>query len=153
VRVLLDTNILTRSAEPADTDHPVAVDAVAILRTQGHELCLVPQNLYEYWAVSTRPAAQNGRGKSPDEVRLEFAFLKAHFTVLADNSRVLVEWENLVSTYKVIGKSSHDARLAAAMLSHGVAHILTFNDGDFRRYAGITPVLPERVHVPPGSAS
>ena len=68
MKVLLDTNILTRSAEPAATDHQTAVDAVASLRTQGHDLCLVPQNYYEFWVVSTRPVAQNGRGKTPDEV-------------------------------------------------------------------------------------
>jgi len=44
-----------------------------------------------------------------------------------------------------MGKPSHDARLVAAMLAHGVTHILTFNDTDFRRYAGITPVVPAAI--------
>lgn len=57
MRVLVDTNILIRLAEPADPDHKTAVAAAAAVRAQGHELCLVPQNLYEFWAVSTRPAA------------------------------------------------------------------------------------------------
>jgi predicted nucleic acid-binding protein len=145
MRVLVDTNIFIRLAEPADPDHQTTVDAVSALRTQGHELCLVPQNLYEFWVVSTRPAAQNGRGKTPDEVAAEFSFLKTHFTVLPDTPAVFPEWETLVTTYKVIGKPAHDARLVAAMLAHGVTHILTFNGGDFRRYAGITPVVPAAV--------
>ena len=28
------------------------------------------------------------------------------------------------------------------MLAHGVTHLLTFNDADFRRCAGITPLPP-----------
>jgi predicted nucleic acid-binding protein len=142
MRVLLDTNILTRTAEPSDKDHKTAVDAVATLKARGHELCLVPQNFYEFWVVSTRPIAQNGRGKTPDEVAAEFAFLKPLFTILPENQSVFAEWETLVSTHKVIGKTAHDARLAAAMLVHGVTHILTFNDSEFRRYVGITPTNP-----------
>jgi hypothetical protein len=45
MRVLLDTNILTRGHEPPDKDHKTAVDAVSTLRAQGHDLYLVPQNL------------------------------------------------------------------------------------------------------------
>jgi predicted nucleic acid-binding protein len=145
MRVLVDTNILIRLAEPADPDHKTAVDAASALRAQGHEPCLAPQNLYEFWVVSTRPATQNGRGKSPDEVAAEFSFLKTHFTLLPDTPAVLPEWETLVTTYKVIGKPAHDARLVAAMLAHGVTHLLTFNDADFRRYADITPLPPAAV--------
>ena len=62
--------------------------------------------------VSTRPAARNGRGKTPDEVAAEFSFLKTHFTVLPDTPAVFPEWgtKTLVTTYKVIGKPAHDAR-------------------------------------------
>jgi|SRR5262245_2685867 len=147
MRVLLDTNILTRSHEPADKEYKAAVDAVATLRGQGHDLCVVPQNVYEFWAVSTRPLAQNGRGKTPDEVTAELAFLKTHFTVLPDTPAIFPEWEKLVTTYKVIGKPSHGARLVAARLAHGVMHLLTFNDADFRRYAGITLLPPASVVV------
>jgi hypothetical protein len=111
MRILLDTNILTRLAEPADQDHKLAVDSVAILRSQGHDLCLIPQNFYEFWVVSTRPTAQNGRGKTPEEVTAEFVFFKHHFTLLNDNQLIFGEWQNLVSTHKVIGKPAHDESL------------------------------------------
>jgi predicted nucleic acid-binding protein len=149
MRVLLDTNILTRSSEPTDKDHKTAVDAVANLKAQGNELCLVPQNFYEFWVVSTRPVAQYGRGKSPDEVAAEFAFLKPLFTILPENQMVFPEWEKLVTTYKVMGKTAHDARLVAAMIAHGVSHILTFNDSEFRRYASIIPIPPGAVSASP----
>ena len=109
MKILVDTNILVRSADPTDKDYQVAVDAVAALKSQGHKLCLVPQNYYEFWVVSTRPIAQNGRGKSPDEVNAEFAFFQARFTLLNDNQLVFGEWQNLVSVHKVLGKTAHDA--------------------------------------------
>jgi predicted nucleic acid-binding protein len=145
MRILLDTNILSRLAEPGNPAHKTTFDALANLRTQGHELCLVPQNFYEYWVVSTRPAAQNGRGKTPDEMIAEFATLKPLFTLLPDTPAIFPHWEGLVATYKVAGKPAHDARLVAAMLAHSVTHVLTFNDADFRRFAGITPIVPASV--------
>ena len=144
MRILIDTNVLIRSADPADKDYKTAVDAVAALRSQGHELCLVPQNYYEFWVVSTRPVAQNGRGKTPDEGVAEFGFFNLHFTLLNDNP-MIGEWEKLVTAHKVVGKPAHDARLVAAMTAHSVNHLLTFNDADFRRYTNITPVSPTRV--------
>ena len=39
--VLLDTNILTRSAQPAHPMQKTALDAVSILKTRGEDLCIV----------------------------------------------------------------------------------------------------------------
>ena len=149
MNVLLDTNVLLRSAEPGHAQHQQARDATDLLGKQGHTLCLVPQNFYEFWVVSTRPLAQNGRGKAPDEVLAEFAFLESHFAVFPDTPAVFDEWKKLMAAYKTTGKPSHDARFVAAMLAHGITHILTFNDQDFRRYAGITPISPAGVTAPP----
>jgi len=46
---LLDTNVLTRAIQHSHPQHKESVDAVAALRRQGEELCLVPQNFYEFW--------------------------------------------------------------------------------------------------------
>ena len=43
------------------------------------------------------------------------------------------------------GVQVHDARLAAAMYVHGVAHILTLNVADFSRFSGLTPVHPNQL--------
>lgn len=142
---LLDTNVLLRSMEPGHPQHREAADSIDLLGRQGHTLCLVPQNFYEFWVVSTRPVAQNGRGKTPDEVLVEFSFLESHFAVFADTATVFFEWKRLMAAHKVAGKPSHDARLVAAMLAHGITHLLTFNDQDFRRYAGVTVTTPAAV--------
>jgi predicted nucleic acid-binding protein len=115
----------------------------------GHTLCVVPQNLYEFWVVCTRPLANNGLGKSVAEAAAEVAKLKTIFTLLDDTPAVFPTWEQLVSTHAVLGKNAHDARLVAAMLVHGVTHLLTFNDADFRRFTAITVLIPTSVLAPP----
>ncbi len=62
MNVLLATNILSRMAQPGQAQHRAAVDATDALQLRGDVLCLVPQVLYEFWSVATRPAAVNGLG-------------------------------------------------------------------------------------------
>ena len=70
--------------------------------------------------------------------------LKRLFT-LRPEAPLHSEWERLITTYRVSGKNSHDARLVAAMTIHGTKSILTFNVQDFTRYAGITVLDPRLV--------
>ncbi|MFB2892837.1 type II toxin-antitoxin system VapC family toxin [Aerosakkonemataceae cyanobacterium BLCC-F50] len=139
---LLDTNILLRSLEPSHPMFAIATTATSILLNRGEELYIAPQNLIEFWNVCTRPKDKNGLGYSVAETKAEVEKLKAIFPLLPDTSAIYTEWERLVSTYEVKGVNVHDARLVAAMLVHGLTHILTFNVEDFRRYAEITPVNP-----------
>ena len=125
--------------------HASAVAAVNLLAQSGEQLCLVPQNLYEFCAVATRPIAANGLGMSVAEAALEIARLRPTFTVLDDVPAILPEWERLVIHYGVVGKNAHDTRLVAAMAVHGIGRILPFNSSDFQRYAGFTVVTPDDV--------
>jgi predicted nucleic acid-binding protein len=145
----LDTNILTRSAQPHHPLHAEAVAAVDALRQQGEALYLVPQNLYEFWVVGTRPAAQNGLGLTAAEAAAEIARLKLLFTLLEDTPALYPEWERLVTHYQVVGKNAHDARLVAAMNVHGITRLLTFNTQDFQRYQGLVVVSPQQILTAP----
>lgn len=62
-----------------------------------------------------------------------------------DNAQVYGRWRGLILIPGVSGTKVHDARLVAAMLAHGLTHILTFNVKDFQRYVplGITVVHPD----------
>jgi hypothetical protein len=53
----LATNILVRTAQPTHSMHRLALDAMAELRRQGEILYVVPQSIYEFWVVCTRPVA------------------------------------------------------------------------------------------------
>jgi predicted nucleic acid-binding protein len=55
------------------------------------------------------------------------------------------EWERLVTLHHVTGKNAHDARLVAAMVVHGITHLLTFNTADFVRFPGVMALDPASV--------
>lgn len=145
MNTLLDTNVLARTVQLSHPMHQLAADALAELRRQGDVLCLVPQNIYELWAVCTRPVAQNGLGMSLAQTQTELARIKTLFTILDDTPAIFPHWEQLVIQYQVQGKNAHDARLVAAMIVHGLSRILTFNVGDFQRYQTITVLEPHKV--------
>ena len=122
-----------------------AATALQRLRAIGDLPVIVPQVIYEYWVVATRPANQNGLGQDPMSTRQavnEFIFI---FLLLRDERGIFARWLDIVSTNLVTGKSAHDARLVAAMKRHGLTHIVTFNTQDFARYNGITVLAPSSV--------
>ena len=145
MRILLDTNILLRQAEPRHPQQRASSDATVELRRRGEELVIVPQVLYEFWSVATRPIEQNGLGMTPGEAHAELAAIQRLFRLLRDERAIYALWEQLVSSIEVHGKQAHDARLAAAMQRHSITHILTFNTSDFARYPGITALSPGHV--------
>lgn len=138
MRWLADTNILLRSAQTA---HPMSGNVnhvVRVLFARGDELFVIAQNLIEFWAVATRPIANNGLGLTVAQAAQELSKLKVLFVILPDTAYILPEWEQLVVNHKVFGKQVYDARLVAAMIVHNVAHLLTFNTADFKRFTTIT---------------
>lgn len=149
MNILVDTNIIARSLQPAHPQQKPAEDAMAALRRHGDSLCVVPQVLYELWVVCTRPATMNGLGKTAAQAAADLATVKATMPLLADTPAILPQWEALVTTHAVLGRNGHDARLVAAMLVHGVTHLLTFNDQDLRRFTAVTVLTPAAVLAPP----
>ena len=142
MRVLLDTNILLRLLNPNDAEYALVRSAIDALAARGNQLCFVPQNLVEFWNVCTRPAGKNGFGLSAAEAGERAKVIESKFLLLADIGRVHAEWRRLAVSYSVVGVQVHDARIAAAMLAHGVTHLLTLNDADFARYPFISVIHP-----------
>ena len=141
MRILLDTNILTRIVNHANPDlRDKAEAALTATRNAGRIPCLVPQNLYEFWSVATRPVTSNGLGMSPQQARDEVDELLPLFPLLRDERSIFEHWLTLVTNHIVSGRPSHDARLVAAMIRHGITHLLTFNPSDFKRFTQIVVV-------------
>jgi predicted nucleic acid-binding protein len=150
MRILADTNILARLAQPSHPHYAIALRALAALDGADHEPVIVPQVLYEFWVVCTRPAAENGLGFTCAQAAREILQAQRFFTLLLDERGIYVRWEQLVSTVEARGKSAHDARLVAAMERHGLTHLLTFNVVHFQRYAGIIILDPaQSAFLPP----
>ncbi|MCC9604851.1 PIN domain-containing protein [Blastopirellula sp. JC732] len=143
MRILVDTSILVRTSQPDAVHFASAVDAVMRLFQSDSEPCIVPQVVYEYWVVATRPAAQNGLNLSVEETTRELDRLSEFFHLLRDERAIFEQWQQLVERYQVQGKNAHDARLVAAMLRHGVKHLLTLNPKDFQRYSEIVVYSPD----------
>ena len=95
--------------------------------------------------VYTRPFEKNGMVRSAADAEAEVNRLKALFPLLLDTPAIYGEWERLVITHAVMGVQVHDTRLVAAMLVHGLSHILTFNTDDFKRFTEITAVHPSKI--------
>jgi predicted nucleic acid-binding protein len=147
MKVLLDTNILARAAEPAHVSHSLANTAIRAIHVRGDEPVVVPQVIYEFWVIATRPLDQNGLGFDVAAAGAELVKIEALFAVLEDTPAILPKWKQLVTQHQVMGKLAHDARLVAAMLVHGLTDMITFNKGDFGRFGGITVRSPQEVIV------
>ncbi|PSB17399.1 PIN domain nuclease [filamentous cyanobacterium CCP1] len=145
MRYLVDSNVLIRLVHRQDSMHPMAQNAYITLRQQNHLLCIVPQNLIEFWAVATRPTGANGLGLTVEEAAHESSLLKGLFTLQLDNPEIYNVWEQLVVKYKVNGKQAHDTRLVASMIAHQIPHLLTFNVADFKRFSEITTIDPRHI--------
>ncbi len=143
MRILADSGILLRLFELGDPRTDAVLRAVATLRDQGDTLVTAAQNIAEFWNVCTRPAtARGGFGLSLSDTERRLVEIEGAFTLLPDLPTTYAIWRNLIVAHAVLGKQVHDARLAAIMLGHGVAHIVTLNGRDFTRYPGLTVIDP-----------
>ena len=60
MRILIDANVLLRVAQPTIASHATSLAALTQLANADYDLCVVPQSIYEYWVVATRPVTVNG---------------------------------------------------------------------------------------------
>ena len=142
---LVDTGILLRISRRDDADYRIVEVALGLLDQAGTKLYYTHQNIAEVWNVCTRPIAHNGFGLSIAKTVREIKAIERTMTLLTDGAAVYQEWRRLVEPHSVSGKQVHDARLVAAMIVHGVTHLLTLNTVDFKRYPEITAVHPRSV--------
>jgi predicted nucleic acid-binding protein len=145
MRVLVDTNILLRSAQPNHPLCPQATQAVSKLLRERIAVFFCSQNIAEFWNVATRPAEVNGLGFSQGEVLQEISSIESLLTLLPDIPTIYPVWKQLVREYGVQGVKVYDARLVAVMSVYAVDSILTFNVADFQRYGGVNTLQPAAV--------
>lgn len=145
MKYLVDTNILLRLVQKNSPMHLDTQRAILKLKKQGKFLCIIPQNIIEFWAVATRPLDKNGLGLSITQAEEESEKLKKIFILELDTPQIFTKWESLVIKHQVMGKQVHDARLVAAMVAHNITHLLTFNVDDFKRFSDIVVVDPRSI--------
>ncbi len=114
-RYLADTNVLLRYADTGANQHSLIMQALETLMLRQDEMVMVPQNIYEFWSVGTRPKDKNGLGWTTAKTRAVTDQLVKRFPLLPDMPSVFTNWLELVTRFDVRGKQVHDARLVAAM--------------------------------------
>lgn len=145
INYLLDTNILLRLVDKTSSEHLTVSQALIQLAKQGDSTLIVMQNITELWAVATRPIAANGLGYSTMRTRTEIDGLLQRFDLLPENDLIFQIWLELVTINNVQGKPTHDTRLVAAMMTHGIEYLLTINTTDFKRFTEIKAVHPQEI--------
>jgi predicted nucleic acid-binding protein len=139
---LLDTNVLLRLADAQSPEHAVAEAAIERLLAGEETVFISTQVLVEFWAVATRPESANGLGWPTATTAEAIRALRDQFPLLNETPDVLDRWFELVGRFQVAGKHTHDAKLAALLLVHGVRQLLTFNTTDFPPGWGVEAMHP-----------
>ncbi len=141
--IAVDTNILAGSIQTLDPAlRNIARRAVKSLYREGELLICFPQNLIEFWNVSTRRTNANGIGFSPEQAARYIDRFQTIFQLLPETPELFTTWCNIVVQHRVSGIQVHDARIVAAMAVHQVSTILTFDLDDFKRYRNIVVIHP-----------
>ena len=83
---LVDTNILLSSAQTSHPAYGNVARVVRVLLTREDELFVIAQNVIEFWAVATRPIANNGFGLTTAQATQELTKLKALLAILPDTA-------------------------------------------------------------------
>lgn len=65
----------------------------------------------------------------------------AHLNMAEDGPQVTKELLQLLANHVIGGKQVHDANIVATMLAHGITRLLTFNEGDFRRFNSLIEIV------------
>ena len=140
---LLDTNILLRASDPNSPSYPLIMNVVNMIIRQGGECLITSQILIEFWVVATRPNDVNGLGWTTQKTQQEIKQILSQFSLLEETLDIFPLWFQLVTTYNIKGKRSHDLRILAVMKASSITHLLTFNPDDFIPLPNITIVHPQ----------
>ena len=144
MNILLDSNVLLRLSLPNHPHSEDAANALELLQTH-HQCVIVPQTIYEFWVVATRPIDANGLGYDARYAAQERDSFSSLFRLLRDERAVYEQWLGLIDSRQIKGARAHDVRYVAAMRRHGITHFLTFNEQHFRGFDGVNVLTPTDV--------
>jgi predicted nucleic acid-binding protein len=141
---LLDTNVLVY-AFFQDTEHHQSARALLNqARNPEAGLCLAPQILAEFFAVTTDPRRVTEPKSAPVVLDLIDKILALPgFTLLPVPVDLVSRWMELVQFRPVTRHEIFDVQLIATMLGNGVQRIYTFNRSDFEPYPQVQVISPE----------
>ncbi|MGB6043966.1 MAG: PIN domain-containing protein [Pirellulales bacterium] len=102
MQYLVDTGIWLRLFDRSDPEHATILQAIRSLRASGHTLATCPQNIAEFWNVSTRPtSARGGYQQSVATTQRRVQFIERTSVILAESPATYQAWRQLLVDYNV----------------------------------------------------
>ncbi|MBC5795455.1 type II toxin-antitoxin system VapC family toxin [Sphaerospermopsis sp. LEGE 00249] len=121
-------------------------NTISEILLRGGQCFITSQVIIEFWVVATRPVNVNGLGWTVEQTTQAVQMLISQFDLLAETPDVFSIWLNLVTTYNISGKRTHDIHILAVMIAHNISHVLTLNPKDFIDVPEITIIHPENMN-------
>lgn len=129
--VFIDTNVLLAATDRSRPDHVSARDFLTAAPGKGVHCAVTGQVMREYLVVATRPIATNGLGLPVDDAVKNARIFRSRLIFLDEDDGVSRKLEDLVQQFGIVGRRIHDANIAAAIVVHGIPHLVTVNKDDF----------------------
>lgn len=141
-RVFVDTNVLIYSTfEDYDNDkHIKCLKAIDDHAAAGKFLCISPQILREFFAVSTNKKIFKKPLTCKQAAKKIKEFMDV-FTMIYETEDTMHSLLALLEKHPIIRQKIHDMNIIATMKDNGVSHLMTFNRDDFKGIKEIT-LLP-----------
>ena len=121
-------------------------NTISEILLRGGQCFITSQVIIEFWVVATRPVNVNGLGWTVEQTTQAVQMLISQFDLLAETPDVFSIWLNLVTTYNISGKRTHDIHILAVMIAHNISHVLTLNPKDFIDVPEITIIHPQNIN-------
>ncbi len=133
--LFLDTNVLIyQTFEDLDeTKHKICEKKINELNKKEVKLYISPQIIREFYAISTNSKILNNP-LTPTLAIVKVNEFLDNFFIIYENSKTINILENLVLKYNIKKQKIHDTNIISTMLTHGIDHILTFNQKDFNPF-------------------
>ncbi|MCG8449136.1 MAG: type II toxin-antitoxin system VapC family toxin [Pirellulales bacterium] len=137
---------MLRIFDQSDSEHSTILKLLKSLRRDGQNLTTCPQNIAEFWNVSTRPSSsRGGYGQSAISTERRVRYIERLGAILLETPAVYHAWRKLAEELGLIGVAVHDARIVAMMKVAGIKTIITLNTKDFARYPDIEALTPQEL--------
>ena len=140
----VDTNILVYRADQDSAFHLPSSNLINRGFRGDIALCLAPQNLTEFYAVTTSPK-RVANPITPVEacVEIEKYIQSQNIRKIYQTTDLMSKLLELIDKYRPTQQQIFDLQLVATMLINDVTRIYTFNAKHFQPYQEIEVMTPE----------